>query len=139
MLPIIPKPPITPGQKKAALVAAGIIDMLQMGIFPAVLPGAVSPVQSGLDILAAIVLLAICGFKWQFMLAFFIELLPVVGVFPTWSAVVLMLPSEEPRTNVQPMAVPPTAVKNNYVEVDAVVVPPVQPGKLEKAKSPLAP
>ena len=29
MLPIIPKPAVTPGQKKAALATAGIIDLLQ--------------------------------------------------------------------------------------------------------------
>jgi hypothetical protein len=137
MLPVIPKPPITPAQKKAALVVAGVIDLLQMGVFPAVIPGAISPVQTGFDILAAILLLAICGFKWQFALAFLIELFPFVGIFPTWSAVVLMLPSEEPRVNVHPMAAPPVATvatKRDVIHVDAVVVPPVRESKPASGK-----
>jgi hypothetical protein len=137
MLPVIPKPPITTGQKKAALVVAGIADVLQMAVFPSAVVG--WGISNVIDVVVAFILFAICGFKWQFLLAFMVELLPVAQLFPTWSAVVLMLSSEEPRINIQPVNPPPTAVKNNYVEVDAVVVPPVQPGKLEKARSPLAP
>ena len=133
MLPFIPKPPITPGQKKAALVVAGIIDMLQVGVIP------VNPVGYGLadflDIVAAVILLAICGFKWQFCLAFLFELLPVAQIFPTWSAVVLMLPSEEPRVNVRPVSPPSPTTRSQAVEVEAVVMPPVQPGALKGSKA----
>jgi len=38
-------------------------------------------------------LIAVCGFKWQFLVAFIVELFPVVDIFPTWTALVLTLPS----------------------------------------------
>jgi len=132
MLPIIPKPPISPGQKKAALVVAGLVDVLQVGVFPTAVIG--YGISDMLDFVAAFLLMAICGFKWQFILAFFVELLPIVDIFPTWSAVVLMLPSEERPVNVHVTPGPPPAQpKSNFVEVQATVIPPVQPPRLQNA------
>ena len=94
MLPVIQKPPLTRSQKRAAIAVAAVIDFLQITLLPALLPGYL--LDDVLDVIAAIILVAICGFKWQFMLAFAMELLPIVDIFPTWTAVVLTLPSHDP-------------------------------------------
>jgi hypothetical protein len=139
MLPVIPKPPITKAQKRAALAVAGVIDTLQWLVLPATGIGFLSPVQDGIDIVAVIVLVAICGFKWQFAAGFLLELLPVVTLFPTWTALVLTLSTrtEDPGFPVQPpvarehvtaTAAPPVQQrpKEDFIDVDAVVVPPVK-------------
>ena len=133
MLPIIPKPPITHRQKAAALAVAGAIDLIQIVFLP--LFGVVEPLEMALDVVAALILVAVCGFKWQFAAAFTLELFPVVDIFPTWTALVLTLPSAA-RVPVAPgqpgavMARPPrvtAAADRGIVDVEAVAVPPVQP------------
>ena len=133
MLPIIPKPPITPRQKGVALAVAGTIDLIQIVFFP--LFGVIEPFEVALDVVAAAILVAVCGFKWQFAVAFTLELFPVVDIFPTWTALVLTLPSAArvPVTPGQPgdvQAHAPRAVAasdRGIVDVEAVAVPPVQP------------
>jgi hypothetical protein len=127
MLPVIPKPPITKGQKRMALAVAGAVDMLQIAVVPLFLAG--YAIEDFLDVVAAVILVAICGFKWQFAAGFFLELVPVVNIFPTWTALVLTLPShEEPvRQNVTVTSVPPRQ-QGDVINVDAVVIPPVKAG-----------
>ena len=136
MLPIIPKPPITPRQKAAALVVAGIVDFLQLTLIPALEIGYI--LDDILDFIAAIALMAICGFKWQFILAFFLELTPFVDLFPTWTAVALLLPTQQPRQNAPPAppvspstTQPPSPARRPEIEVQAVVIPPVVKPKTE--------
>jgi hypothetical protein len=135
MLPIIPKPAISPRQKAAALAVAGLVDLLQMGGFLAFFEGAASPPEDLLDFLTAAVLVAICGFRWQFFAAFFMELLPVVDIFPTWTALVLTLPTARapatpPQIHVEQVSPPPPPPEPrthaSVVDVEAVAVPPVQ-------------
>jgi len=141
MFDLIVKPPITSRQKKAALAVAGAIDFLQIVFLPALLPG--YAVDTALDILAAIILTVICGFKWQFALAFTMELFPIVDIFPTWTAVVLMLgattPTAPPKVHVSSTngsAPPPqpahaSAFRDaDVVDVEAVRVPPIRPPQL---------
>jgi hypothetical protein len=87
----IPKPPLTHRQKAVALRIAGLADLLQILLIPALLPGVAA--DEVIDVLVAIILSAICGFKWQFVAAFLIELVPGLDLLPTWSAVVLTMPS----------------------------------------------
>ncbi len=125
MLPVIPKPPISKSQKRLALAVAGTVDLLQIVLIPSFLAG--YAIDDALDVVAAMVLVAICGFKWQFAAAFFLELVPVVDIFPTWTAMVLTLPSraEDPPQNVTAAAVPPRQ-NTNIIDVEAVVIPPVK-------------
>jgi hypothetical protein len=137
MLPIIPKPPLSRGQKRAALAVAAVADVLQILVFPAFAEGVISPFQDVLDIIVAIILTAICGFKWQFVLAFGLELVPVADLFPTWTAMVLTLPSAAP-TPPPPIQVSATVAPQEtssnatqrMVDVQAVVAPPVQKSRL---------
>ena len=135
MLPVIPKPPISRKRKRVALAVAGAVDLLQIVVLPAFAEGALSPFQDVLDVMAAIVLTAICGFKWQFVVAFGLELVPVVDVFPTWAAMVLTLPSASPRAPAEvhvSATVAPSpggaegAPGKEIVDVEGVVAPPVQ-------------
>lgn len=128
MLPIISRPPIKWRQKRAALIVAGVVDLLQIALLPALGLGYL--LDDVLDVMAAVVLVGICGFKWQFAAAFGLELLPIVDIFPTWTAVVITLPVE-PIGAVMPRAVAPAARKE-IVDVEGVMVPPVQVRDLPK-------
>ena len=135
MLPLIPKPAITSRQKAAALAVAVVVDFVQMGGWGFFGWGFLSPLEDGLDVLTAVVLMAICGFKWQFVVAFGLELVPVADIFPTWTAVVLTLPSGAPAP-VPPVQVSATAgpgqggvggdARQGIVDVEGVVAPPLQ-------------
>ena len=116
MLPIA-KPPLTYHQKATALIVAGVVDFLQITALPLLGLGYV--LDDLLDVLAAIVLTAICGFKWQFVLAFAFELVPGLDLFPSWTAVILLLPTHAPE------ATSGAIQRRAPVEVQAVVVPPV--------------
>ena len=93
MLPLIPKPPISRSQKAAAIAIAGVADLLQICLFPAFMEGGLSPFDDALDFIVALLLMIVCGFRWQFILAFALELVPGLDLLPTWTAVVLTIPS----------------------------------------------
>ena len=86
---------VTPGRKKAALVVAGLADLVQLGFFPVFGEGALSIPDDVLDVIIAIVLFAMLGFKLRILLALAIELVPGVALFPSWTAVVATLPTAE--------------------------------------------
>jgi hypothetical protein len=84
-------------RKKIALVLAGVADLVQLGYFPVFGEGALSPADDVLDVIVALLLLVTLGFKWRLAAALAIELVPGATLFPTWTAVVLSLPTyEEP-------------------------------------------
>ena len=128
MIPGIRRPPISHQRKAVALMVAGAADFLQIMLLPALLPGYV--LDDAIDIATAILLTAICGFKWQFMLAFAVELVPGLDLLPTWSAVALLIPSV-PSDPLQ--AGPPHKPASKYpvIEARAVVIPPVQSPRQE--------
>jgi hypothetical protein len=132
MLFTILKPRITPRQKTIALTVAAGADLLQIVFWPLFGEGFLSPFEDLLDLIVAGVLIAICGFRWQFVLAFFLEAVPGFDLFPTWTALVLSLPvtpADVPRFNVLPATSPVTRRHHAHspINVAAVAVPPVQP------------
>jgi hypothetical protein len=130
MLPIIPKPLLTWRQKRTALLVAGAVDLLQIALLPAVGLGYV--MDDILDVIAAAVLVGVCGFRWQFAAAFGLELLPIVDIFPTWTAVVMTL-QVEPVGAVKAQPAEP-GVRKEIVDVERVLVPPVQGKGLPKER-----
>ena len=101
---------VTPGRKKAALVIAGLADLVQLGFFPIFGEGALSIPDDVLDVIIAVVLFALLGFKLRILLALAIELVPGVALFPSWTAVVATLPTVEVkkiRTEVVEKRTPP--------------------------------
>jgi len=131
MFSIVPKPTISRRQKRMALMVAGFVDFLQIAVFPLFFEGGFSPFDDMLDIFAAIALTFICGFKWQFVVAFSMELLPFLDILPTWTAVALLLPAydtvqELPRINVSvapPESPAPSSIPSHeLIDVEAQVV-----------------
>src|SRR5215831_1038323 len=89
---------VTPGRKKAALVLAGLADLAQLGFFPIFGEGALSLPDDVLDVVVALVLLVVLGFRWRLAGALLLELVPGATLFPTWTAVVMSLPTPPPPT-----------------------------------------
>jgi hypothetical protein len=85
--------PLTPRRKYVALAVAGASDLAQMIFAPAVVEGVMSPIEVAIDVTTAVALLLIVGFSWRFVFALAIELVPAVDLFPTWTAMVLSMPS----------------------------------------------
>ena len=101
---------VTPGRKKAALVIAGLADLVQLGFFPVFGEGVLSIPDDVLDVIVAVVLFALLGFKLRILLALAIELVPGVALFPSWTAVVATLPTVEVkkiRTEIVQTRTPP--------------------------------
>ena len=94
-------------RKTIAVVVAGASDLAQMIFFPAFVEGAASPFELALDATTALTILLIVGFKWRLAIALALELVPGVDLFPTWTAVVLSLPSEPSLPAALPPAPPP--------------------------------
>jgi len=143
MLPIIPKPAVSVRQKVAALWVAGIVDFIQMPGFAIFGWGIASPMEDLLDFVTAMLLVAICGFRWQFVLAFGVELVPGLSLFPTWTMVVLTMPTalEGQRVNVRRVDVEEPFVEASdggsgagEVDVEGVVVPPVQGPRIQTGR-----
>lgn len=84
---------VTPRRKKIALGIAGLADLIQLGFFPAFAEGVLSIPDDILDIIVCIALFIALGFKWRILAAFIVELVPGVALFPSWTAVVLSIPT----------------------------------------------
>jgi len=103
--------PVPRKRKLAALGIAGLTDLVQIVFLPLFWEGGASPFDTVLDILAAIALFAILGFKWRLLIGLVAELIPGLDLFPTWTALVLSLPSqkapgsepERPMKNITPL------------------------------------
>ncbi|GEM_PF-1686823 len=102
MLPFIAKPPLSHRQKALAISVAGAADLLQIVFLPLLGIGYV--LDDVIDLVTALILVFICGWKWQFVLAFLFELIPGLDLFPTWTAVILALPSSPSSMQTSPIA-----------------------------------
>ncbi len=81
------------GRKAAALVVAVCCDLTQIVLFPLFFEGAASPWDLVLDLVTAALLWAILGFRARLALGFVAELVPGFDLFPTWTALVMSLPT----------------------------------------------
>jgi len=132
MIPVIRKPPITHKRKAVVIFVAGTADFLQIMFLPGIGLGYV--LDDAIDFLTAIILTAICGFKWQFVLAFFMELIPGLDILPTWTAVALLIPSvpgdvtvsRNMRRNTANTSTNNPNLPHPPIEATAVVIPPTQ-------------
>ena len=87
---------VTVTRKRLALAIAAASDIGQWFVLPATVEGGVSPVEVGIDAVTAIAILLVVGFHWRLAIALFAELVPGLDLAPTWTAVVLSLPTEKP-------------------------------------------
>jgi hypothetical protein len=65
-------------------------DVVQIAIFPAFIPGAVSPWDDGLDFLVALILILLAGWHIAFLPSFIVKLVPVADLAPTWTIAVFI-------------------------------------------------
>lgn len=97
---------VTRKRKLAALAVAVCADLLQGALLPFTVEGGFSPVDWVVDIGAAVGILLLVGFKTRLALAFLVELVPGLALFPTWTALVLTLRVEAVATQLEPHTLP---------------------------------
>ncbi|HLJ29762.1 MAG TPA: hypothetical protein VKY85_23845 [Candidatus Angelobacter sp.] len=95
----------SPKHRLAWLVAI-VVDAIQIVALPAFAEGALSPLDTVLDLAAATVLVKLLGWHWAFLPTLFIELIPGLDLFPTWTAAVFYVTRQRARPD-QPEILPP--------------------------------
>jgi hypothetical protein len=94
-----------PEQRMAWAVAIAA-DILQIVAFPLFVEGGISPADSALDLIVAVVMIRLLGWHWAFLPSAAAKLVPGADLFPTWTAAVWFAtrhrlpsgPSSEPST-----------------------------------------
>jgi hypothetical protein len=71
-----------------AWVVAIAADAIQIAALPLFAEGALSPADSVLDVIVAIILVRLLGWHWAFLPTLAAELVPGLDLFPTWTAAV---------------------------------------------------
>jgi hypothetical protein len=78
-------PKLTRGRIAAAMTIAFVADLLQIVL----LPVAWTFVQSGIDVVAMLLVMGAIGFHLLLLPTFIIEFMPGVDILPTWTACVI--------------------------------------------------
>jgi hypothetical protein len=76
---------------KLAWAIAAAADLLELAVFPLFIEGALSPVNDVVDVAVAAAMVALLGWHWAFLPTFMAEMVPFVGLVPTWSAAVFLV------------------------------------------------
>ena len=82
--------PLTRRQIQVVRAIAALVDLLQFAIFPLVFEGLLSPVNTALDVVMAVVFTTMIGWHWALLPAFISELVPFWDLVPTWTAAVFL-------------------------------------------------
>jgi|tagenome__1003787_1003787.scaffolds.fasta_scaffold20039414_2 hypothetical protein len=80
-------PVLTKKRMWAAVAIAMVADALQIGLGPLGLVG----VDQGIDLVAALLTVALLGFHPLLLPTFLIELIPVADLLPTWTGCVVLV------------------------------------------------
>jgi hypothetical protein len=75
----------------AALAIALVGDAVQIGLLPFFMEGAAAPWNDALDVAVGAMLITLLGWHVAFLPAFLGELVPVLNLFPTWTAAVVFV------------------------------------------------
>ncbi len=73
-----------------ARAVAVVADLVQVGGFMVTAEGVFSPIDDGLDIVVAVLLTGLVGWHIAFIPSFFVKLMPVADLAPTWTVAVLI-------------------------------------------------
>jgi hypothetical protein len=73
---------------RTAMVLAVVADAVQIVVFPLFVEGALSPLDDILDFVAAVALIRLIGWHWEFLPSFIAELVPGVDLVPFWTLAV---------------------------------------------------
>lgn len=79
------------GRHLAALAIAIAADAVQIGLLPLFIEGAAAPWNDALDLAVGVALVALLGWHAALLPAFLGELVPVLDLFPTWTATVIFV------------------------------------------------
>lgn len=74
----------------AAYALAISADLIQICFVPLLSEGIASPIDDFLDIVMCVILCLLIGFHVAFLPSFFIKLVPVLNIAPTWTLAVLI-------------------------------------------------
>jgi hypothetical protein len=74
-----------------ALAIALVADAIQIGLLPLFIEGAAAPWNDALDVAVGAMMVALLGWHVAFLPAFLGELVPVLNLFPTWTAAVVFV------------------------------------------------
>lgn len=74
---------------RIALSVAITVDAVQIFALPLFASGALSPADTIIDVLTALILSRLVGWHWAFLPTLFAEVIPAFDLFPTWTAAVL--------------------------------------------------
>lgn len=92
---------------RAALAAALVSDGLSFGLEFLSL-GLAEPVQLALDLLTALLIFILLGFRWGLLLPLVLEAIPALAAFPSWALAVAAHAALDPENEPSP-AQPPKA------------------------------
>ena len=104
--------PVPRRRKAWALLIAIGVDTLRLILLPWFVAGIVSPYDDLLDMATATALLVVLDFRWRLLAGLLIELIPLVESFPTWTAMVLSVPTQRPEPAVAAKPGAPAAIWN---------------------------
>ncbi len=98
---------------------AVLADLVQFGILPLFIEGALSPLNDALDVVVCAVLLGMLGWHIALLPALVAELIPVANVAPTWTLAVSIIALDRRRRlgGDTKDAVPAPAAGNSHAEV----------------------
>ena len=68
-------------------------------LFSALCRGALSPLDSALDLVVAFMLIRLVGWRWAFLPTIVAEVLPGADLFPTWTAALLLVSHDRSRSS----------------------------------------
>lgn len=95
----------SPRHRLAWMVAIAA-DTLQIVALPLFAEGALSPMDTVLDITVAAVLIRLLGWHWAFLPTLAAEMVPALDLFPTWTAAVFFVTRSQVRSQ-EPEILPP--------------------------------
>jgi len=93
-------------EHRLAWLVAIVADALQIIAFPLFAEGAISPADTVLDLVVAVVLSRLLGWHWAFLPSLTAELIPGVDLLPTWTAAVFYVTRQRIRS-AEPEILPP--------------------------------
>ncbi len=93
-------------EHRVAWAIAIAADALQIAALPLFAAGGISPADTLLDLLVAVLLTRVLGWHWAFLPSMLAEVLPGFDLFPTWSTAVFFVSRQEIHSQ-EPEILPP--------------------------------
>jgi hypothetical protein len=94
------------GRVRLAWIIAVAADAVQIGAAPFVAEGFMSPINDALDVAVAAALIFLIGWHLAFVPSFFVKMLPVADLAPTWTLAVFIGTRGKGRKTDIPAALP---------------------------------